>query len=342
MDILTYNAMKRLGRLSAFLIAGAMFGQTPAAVAPATPAPAAPAAPAASVPASGTQPEAKGPVVPTEEQQAKLIADIREAALAYAGKLPGFTCTRISRLEVQPIAPASAKGAVKADPKTPPAAGGRAQASGAAPTGKAASPSAAPQQPSQLAAMEDERITWFDQKEEVIDPPKDPRGSLPGTTGVTDFFALITGVFSEASHTEFIWRGLAYLRNVPVFVFEYKVGKEASTQELKAGATRITVGYHGLLFADRTNGKVISINFEAEVPPDFPFQKVQRLFDFGQTVLGGQFVLMPIQSLERQQGSLELLRDGKVGAKSTPMGFLTTTDFQSCRPYRGPVPKPGQ
>jgi hypothetical protein len=254
----------------------------------------------------------------------KFIAGVRESVLTYVKTLPDFACSRVSRLEVLPYVPPAppAKGkAAQAAPKTTP-------------------PPAAEAPAAEVAEVGEDRLTWLNHKDEVSAPPGAPKKPIVNTSGVTDFVGLLTDVFSETAHAEFKWKGPAVMRGVPVLVFNYKVAKENSAQEVQAGAAHITVGYQGYAVTDRRTGRILSIGFEAEIPPDFPVQDVKRLFDFGQSLIGGQFVLMPLQSRVQERGSVDLLRDGKTGGKSAAVIIQTTTDFQSCHRYVAPPPKP--
>ncbi len=150
---------------------------------------------------------------------------------------------------------------------------------------------------------------------------------------IEEFADLLKGIFSENAHTEFTWKGIIALHNLAANGFEYKVAKENSTQELIAGNSRLTVGYHGEVFADRVTNRVMIASFLADVPADFPEQDVERVFDFGQVVLTGQFNLLPIKCQMQARAALEVLRGEKPGAKSPQVLARMTTDFLAHHRY---------
>lgn len=339
------------------------------------------------------EPPPAAPAPPSAEEQAKLIAAIREAALAWEGKLGDFTCNRTGRLEARTIrespaptppsakppaakptsaksatskpataksadskassAPATAKAAPKADAKTSPktsAAGGSSTVSQAG--------SGFLLGPWETFQLAEDKVTYSGHTEsysggagastpEAADasgknPPRPTTAPLLQSASISAFAELLKGIFAESAHTEFTWKGVVGMRGLPVYVLDYKVAKENSTQELVAGSSRATVAYHGTIFADRFTHRVTSAVFMADAPVDFPEQDVQRVFDFGQVVVAGQFNLMPLRCQMQTRASLDMLQSGKAGGKSTQLVARMTTDFLSYRKYAAPVTTPAR
>ena len=350
--------MKNL-RLCLILVLPVLFAQTPP-----------PAAPAEQAAAPGAAPAA--PAGPTEEEQAKLIAAIREAALAWEGKLGDFTCNRTGRLEARIVQDAKAPApapkappAKPADPKAPPAAASAKAvpqpATNAPPkTAAAGRGSSSPPGtgflvgPWETLQLNEDRATYAGHKESYsgnapaaaaadADRAASPGKKTPAPPPVLEpapisaFADLLKGIFTENSHTEFTWKGMVGMRGLPVYVFEYKVAKENSTQELVAGPSHLIVAYHGTIYADRLTRRVMSVSFDADTPADFPEHDVSRVFDFGQVIIAGQFNLLPLKCQMQMRCSLDLLHDGKVGGKSPQLMARLTTDFLSYHKYFPPA-----
>ncbi|HWE51331.1 MAG TPA: hypothetical protein VG273_16180 [Bryobacteraceae bacterium] len=287
----------------------------------------------------------------TEEEQATLIKQIRQAALGWEAQTNDFTCNRTSRLEARNIAevkPAPPK------PSAPKTTGSKPASAAGGKVNPAETEAVGPWQTLQLtedkAVYSGHKDNYFGGQPNApvaaaVAPAKNapkPAPPLLDPAPLSAFAGLLTSIFSEDAHAEFTWKGVLGLRGIPVYVLDYKVAKENSTQEITAAGSKVTVGFHGTVYADSLSRRVMSVSFQPETPPEFPEQDVQRLFDFGQVVIAGQFNLLPIKCQMQVRCSLDMLREGKTGGKSPQVIVRMTTDFLSFRKYIAPAAAPVQ
>ena len=297
--------MRRLSCLCPFLIATALLGQSPP-------------------PPEAAEPAAPKAIPPSQEDQLRFLSIVRNEALTYSAKLPNFTCVRIGRLEYMDV---PKKAAPKNDKKGPAA---------PAPENKATQEVDASSP--QLAGLVEQRMTWFKENEKYYDPTSGKDMNIPGRSTVGEFIGVLKDVFTEPSNTQFKWAAMGILRQVPVAVIDYQIPKENSKLEITAGTAKIIAGYHGRIFANTVSGRILSINLEAEVPANFPAQEIRRLYEFGETVMSGEFYQMPLESRETERANLSLFPSlAKPSSKSPELDFMTTTLFQNCRRYAGPA-----
>jgi len=128
--------------------------------------------------------------------------------------------------------------------------------------------------------------------------------ALPGLSSGGEFGAVFEDIFNEKSLADFKWRSCSIIRGVPVYIFDYREtkmleklsigGADGSSSSAGAGSAnvRAEVPYHGRIYADRHDERVMRITVIAEVPHGFPMRSVQREVDYAWTLVGGgQYVL---------------------------------------------------
>lgn len=269
----------------------------------------------------------------SQEDQDKIIAGMRKAALSYETTLPEFACGRVTRREIR-LLPDDSPPANDADPdsKTTVIRLGAWQS----------------------LDLTEGKLVWSDNKETDTIIRVNGKRAVPGLqfpksddahgSGVSAFTGILQDIFSESAHAEWKWKESTSRRGLSIYVFEYHVAGENSKRELTAGGVRLTPGFHGLVYADKVTSRILSVTFEADVPVTFPLQDVKGTWEFGETIIGQRFQLMPLQNRWEERGAVDLLKHDpdtpkhdKAAGKGSLATSQMTTEFQACHKY---VPDP--
>jgi hypothetical protein len=254
---------------------------------------------------------------PSPVETGKLIASVREAALAYDSKLPDFICTQTTRREER-------------------------DNSGISVTGNGWFGRA-------LANMEagwktvdsmEEQLTYFKRQEsykilavngKAVSPDKK---TDPGLTTRGEFGSTLHNVFEPESFADIKWIRREVLRRQPMQVFSYSVRREDSAVTLAANNSKVVVGYRGLVFVDRETNQVMRLTVEPQVPDSFPMQEVTRTLDYGRVTIVGESYLVPLRAETESRVSRDFLQGGKTDKTSAKVHLRNTVDFKAYRKYR--------
>ncbi len=180
-----------------------------------------------------------------------------------------------------------------------------------------------------LDTFEDE-LTYFQRKEnykllKVNGKPatagRAPKGGF--FRGRGEFGTYMSWIFDPGSHTEFGWERRETAVGQDVCVFRYRVPQASSKMPLQVNEVKITVGFHGLVYADCVTGTVTRIQLEEDTPPDLPVGIVEE-FWYGPVLIAGQEFFLPsrIEELGRYRSTVTKIdiefRDyHKYGAEAT-------------------------
>jgi hypothetical protein len=235
--------------------------------------------PAAPVPVQAPKVTAAPMAAPSAAQQKEVLAAITGNALNYSDSLPNFICLQVTQRYVD-----------------------RSGGDHFVATDKIA-----------------ERLSYFEHKEEykvisVNDAPVTNRKheQLGGATSSGEFGTMLRGIFDPQSLTEFQWERWGKLRDHIMHVYSFRVRLDNSQYRITAEEVKrtVTVGYHGLIYADRDSHAVTRITMEADdIPPDFPIRSASETLDYDTRSISGQSFLLPIK-VEMQ------MRDGKSAMKN--------------------------
>ena len=261
----------------------------------------------ASLPAAPAPPPAPAgtaaPIpAPDAEAQKKILAAITEDAVNYSKGLPNFICLQVTRRYV---------GAAGSDSFRP-------------------------------TDTITERLSYFEHKEDykVISVNGTPVSNrkheqLGGATSSGEFGSMLSEIFSPESRTEFQWERWGKLRGRLMHVFSFRVPLEYSKYNITAEAVKrsITVGYHGLIFADRDSGSVMRITMEADdIPQDFPVRSASETLDYDTVSISGQKFILPLKVDMRMRDGRNVMKNeaefrlyDKFGA-DTSIQFSETPD----------------
>ncbi len=203
---------------------------------------------------------------PSEEDQKKVLAAITQSAETYSEGLPNFICMQVTRRYVAQNGNENFR----------------------------------------LTDTIAERLSYFEHKEDykVISVNGTPVSNrkheqLGGATSSGEFGSMLYEIFSPESRTEFQWERWGKLRDHVMHVFSFRVRLENSKYSITAEEVKrtVTVGYHGLIYADRDSNSVMRITMEADdIPEDFPIRSAGETLDYDSISLSGREVYFAAES----------------------------------------------
>ena len=202
---------------------------------------------------------------PSDEDQKKVLAAITENALNYSEGLPNFICMQVTRRYVAQSGSDNFR----------------------------------------LTDTIAERLSYNEHHEDykVISVNGTPVSNrkheqLGGATSSGEFGSMLYEIFSPESRTEFQWERWGKLRDHVMHVYSFRVRLENSKYSITAEEVKrtVTVGYHGLIFADRDSNSVMRITMEADdIPADFPIRSASETLDYDSISLSGEKFILPLK-----------------------------------------------
>ena len=220
-------------------------------------------------------PAAPRPIpIPNSEEQAAIIDDIREYALAYSKNLPDFICTQVTRRF------AAGRPGTKYAPRDT--------------------------EPSwQALDVLQIRLSYFGQKEQyklvLINnrvTNQDYR-ELGGATATGDFGSLLRDIFEPGSHATFEWDHWGTLRDKRVMAFRYRVTQGNSQWHLvvKDTGDHFVPGYHGVVEVEPDTHAVMRVTLIADdIPANFPIKEARTTLDYAYQEISGRTFILPLKS----------------------------------------------
>lgn len=199
---------------------------------------------------------------PSAQDQAAILAAMKEYALNYTKNLPNYVCVQITRRRIEPTE------------------------RGYLPQGD---------EVQELLSFVDGKESY---KVEMVNGKSQPNlkhEQLGGVVTSGEFGKLMSDIFDPASGTEFHWDHWATLRGPLMYVFAYSVPKSNGYSMYHVESKReYTSAYKGLVYFD-VQAKVISeIQMETmDVPADFPIHEVKIKLDYAPTKISGQEYVLP-------------------------------------------------
>jgi hypothetical protein len=203
--------------------------------------------------------------VPDSETQKQVLAAITQGAVSYSEGLPNFICMQVTRRYVAQNGNDNFR----------------------------------------LTDTIAEKLSYFEHKEDykVISVNGTPVSNrkheqLGGATSSGEFGSMLYEVFSPESSTEFQWERWGKLREHVMNVYSFRVRLENSKYSITAEEVKrtVTVGYHGLIYADRDSNSVMRITMEADdIPEDFPIRSASETLDYDSIALSGVKFILPLK-----------------------------------------------
>ena len=206
---------------------------------------------------------------PAQEEQDRILAEVRKNALDYGDALPNLICEQTT----QRLYDASGIGDWKLKDTIV----------------------------EELAFVNhEENRTMVGQK--TIGEMSDIRISSTG-----EFGAALTNIFKPEEKAKFTWKETGMLRGEPAEIFDYRVEQENSAFLLSnPPAPSVKVGYHGRIYVDRATHGVMSLSIITdEAPKKFPISKAAVRVDYDYVAINDHDYLLPVsaQVVTRLPGS---------------------------------------
>jgi hypothetical protein len=225
------------------------------------------------VPAPQAAPPKPVPIPPPSiDEQKRVLKAATEYAVNYVKRLPDFICSQVTRRYVDPS--------------------GR--------------ESWIPQDTIL------ERLSYFEQHEDykvvmVNNRPMDiPHEKLGGAaTSSGEFGSIMKEIFDPNTRTDFNWERWTTLMGRRTYVFNYNVPQAHSTYRIthyisagsSDGAQSVVPAYHGLVYIDKEDPKVMRITLKVdELPPSFPIRQVDLRLIYGPARIGDTDYVLPLQA----------------------------------------------
>ena len=215
-------------------------------------------------PTGGAKAALQLPPEPSPQEQAEIIAAVREYALGYSKNLPNFLCAQHIRRRT------AASGEVTFH-----------------------------DQDSLIV-----RLSYFEQKEDynllmVNDRPANGRyQDLGGSTSTGEFGSMLRQVFEPAVHARLTWSRWAQVNGKPAMAFHYAVEQTNSRWELDyMKREHMIPGYSGDVFIDRDSKVVVRLVQRADnIPVTFPIQAASTILDYDYREISGREFLLPVHA----------------------------------------------
>jgi hypothetical protein len=262
----------------------------------------------AGLPVAAPAPVAVKPVVrviapPNSEEQAQILAEIRENAINYTNTLPNYICSRVTRRHYDPTGTESWR---------------------------------------QMDQIH-EQLTFFDHEEKYkvvsvsgrLITGKMDHNQVGGATSSGEFGTLLYEVFVPETETSFEWDHWGKLRGKVMYVFSYHVRQSRSKYSIyhQESRRKVIAGYRGLVYADKETKQVIRLTLECEdLPADYPIQQVAITLDYEPTTIADRAFLLPFKSeLHSREGRIMVwneteFRNYRRYSADTNITFDTTPD----------------
>lgn len=219
------------------------------------------------------------PAPPSAEEQARIIAEARRAAMEYTDRLPDFVCLQITRRFVDPSG--LEMDWLKYDEvKT--------------------------------------RVAYVEGKENyelvsVNNRTAEGRSfdDIGGASSTGEFGSILAALFAPRTDAKFTWARHSLLRGHPVYVFEFRVPKARSQWTLSWEKTqRIISGYGGLVYIDKESERVLRIQMNAEnIPPSFPITAAGTRLDYDYIEISDIPFLLPLKARVTMRSGRDITRN---------------------------------
>jgi hypothetical protein len=220
------------------------------------------------------EPKPVPPPPPSSIEQAAIIDEVREYALAYSKNLPDFICTQVTRRYAAPAPGTRYGGGAESEPRW------------------------------QALDVLQIRLSYFQQKEEykliLVNNTMTTQDykTLGGATSTGDFGSMMREIFEHATQARFEWDHWATLRGRRTMAFAYHVSQLRSQWHINYDRRLDLVpAYHGLVYVDKNTHEIMRITLEAEgIPPSFPVRRADTILDYDYQDISGRTFLLPLKA----------------------------------------------
>ena len=129
---------------------------------------------------------------------------------------------------------------------------------------------------------------------------------IAGAISTGEFGTIFTQVFAPVSHTNFAWDRETSTRGHRVWVFKYRVPREAGTAVIdRVSNTAVIVPFSGKVIIDSETFSVLEISSSLELPGSFSIRNVKRKILYAPQDIAGKTYDLPIHcEIHREEGNL--------------------------------------
>ncbi len=116
---------------------------------------------------------------------------------------------------------------------------------------------------------------------------------LPGSRSTGEFGSTLRGLLDPEAGALYKFHSNASLPGFSTAIYDFAVSGDQSFWRITAGSQMLMTAYTGKIWIDRNSGNVVRLEMKAvDIPPTFPFQRVEAQVDFGPAVLpSGRYFL---------------------------------------------------
>lgn len=229
--------------------------------------------------AEPAEPEAELPPrpPPSEEEQQRVLDEVRKYAQFYSSQLPDFICVQVTRRYGDP--------------------------SGL--------------EIWHMLDTITTRLSYFEEKEDyqvvmINNRPVDlTMNDVGGSTSMGEFGTMLKEVFAPDTEATFQWVRWGKLRGRLTHVFEYRVRQDRSKWSIRYEKTdRVVPAYRGEVHVDSGFPQVLRLTLAAQnIPPAFPIQEARTVLDYDFAEISGQQHLLPLKFDMRMRMGRELVKN---------------------------------
>lgn len=119
---------------------------------------------------------------------------------------------------------------------------------------------------------------------------------LGGASSAGEYVTMLSDIFEKDSQTAFKMADTDLLRGRKTIIYEYQVKLPYSKLRLKSNDMEVASAYHGRIWIDRENNRVLRFEQIAEPPPDFTITAASSLIDYDWVNIAERQYLLPLQA----------------------------------------------
>ncbi|MBZ5617315.1 MAG: hypothetical protein LAQ69_01090 [Acidobacteriia bacterium] len=211
---------------------------------------------------------------PSSEEQAAILAEVRQYALNYSKNLPDFICTQVTRRYAAPAPGTKYGGSIDSQPSW------------------------------QVLDTLQIRLSYFEQKEDykliLVNNTLTSQDykTVGGATSTGDFGSMMREIFEPSTAARFEWDHWGTLRGRRVMAFAYHVPQSRSQWHVTYDRRMdIVPAYSGLVEVDKNTHEVMRVTLQADdIPPSFPVKKADTVLDYDYQDISGHTFLLPLKA----------------------------------------------
>ncbi len=201
---------------------------------------------------------------PSPQEWQKIRESVSQTGLAYTENLPNFICSQVTERQIDPTGNGSWH---KEDTIL--------------------------EKLSYNDHKDDYRVVMINDR--VVTDKKHEQ--LGGAISSGEFGGIMQAIFDPRSGTEFEWSKLVRLGRPSGDRVVYRIAFRVTQHlyEIQNSGRKVTVGYHGFIWADRETSAILRIKFDCDgIPADFPIQSVALDVNYDFVEISGQKFALPI------------------------------------------------